>query len=404
MGFTRWLMSRVSQDATLAVLLFFAIAGCEGRVADSVLSVRDSAGISITTSDVAGAGSVCSLAETPDMRVIGPASGEWTFHGIEDIGQLEDGRLVVLNRGFEELLMFDRDGEFLQSIGRRGEGPGEFLDPIELEIIGGDSIVVWDWDLRRLVLLGPDGSHLRSVMLQTPMHNPTGRMGVLGRDGVAFGSHDYRRSGTRLTPQFMDVLRYDWSGTLVDTLATLPHGELGLADPATSRVLVASPLFEAKGVFSTHGDLLYTSDGSLPEVRAYREKQLESIVRWEPGDLSVREGDLEAHKAAWLEGAGAQAAMIRKSIEAFPAMEVFPAVTDIEIDVQGRMWVRTFRRPRSAATEWLVFENTGAFICGLSVPRPLRVLHFGTSSLAAVHRDEMDVESVEVRSFHLPGG
>ena len=80
-------------------------------------------------------------------------------------------------------------------------GPAEFMDPIELDVIGGDSIVVWDWALGRLVLFGPDGSHGRSVRLQPPVVYPTGRVGV-ARQGIAVGSHDLRPFDMQLTPQF----------------------------------------------------------------------------------------------------------------------------------------------------------------------------------------------------------
>ena len=98
----------------LAALLAFAFASSEGTVPDSVLSVRDSAGVRITTSAVSdgGASTVCSLAQTPDMRLASPASGEWTLFRIEDLDRMEDGRLVLVNRGSQELLMFGRDGSF----------------------------------------------------------------------------------------------------------------------------------------------------------------------------------------------------------------------------------------------------------------------------------------------------
>ena len=245
-----------------AAFVVLATMACEpdGETANGLdTQLRDSAGIRITTSDAADrdAGAVCSLAEAPDTRVVSPSSGEWTLFEVEDLDRLEDGRLVVLNRGSRQLLMFGRDGEFLRSVGRRGEGPGEFMDPIELDLIGGDSIVVWDWALGRLVLFGPDGSHGRSVRLQPPVPNPTGRVGMLGRGGIAIGSHDYRPFDMQLTPQFLQVLRYAWSGTLVDTLATLPYGERGRVDPESG--MMGNPLFESRGVFSTHGNLLYTT-------------------------------------------------------------------------------------------------------------------------------------------------
>ena len=176
----------------------------------------DSAGIRITTSDATDrdADAVCSLAEAPDTRVASPSSGEWTIFEVEDLDRLGDGRLVVLNRSFRQLLIFGRDGEFRGLAGGPGEGPGEFADPIEFGVIGGDSIVVWDWGSGRLVLFGPEGSHGRSVRLQPPVPNPTGYLGVLlGRQGgIAVGSHDLRPFGMRLTPQFLQVLSFGTHG------------------------------------------------------------------------------------------------------------------------------------------------------------------------------------------------
>ena len=392
----------VGPIAFLSALLATAPGVCEGAAAQNTFTVRDSAGVRITTTAATdrGAGSVCSLAESPDTRVTSPRSGEWTLYRIVDLDLMEDGRIVVLNRGSQELLMFGRDGEFLRSIGRRGEGPGEFMDAIELDFIGGDSIVVWDWHLGRLQLFEPDGSHGRSIRLQPPVFNPTGHVGVLGQDGMAMGSHDVRSFETELTAQFLQVLRYDWSGTLLDTLATLRYGELGMVD-AEARMM-GSPIFESRGVFSTQGNLLYTSDGSSPEVRVHRGDRLESIVRWRPGDLSVRTEDVEAYKADYMERYG-NSQLVRKRLHAFPAKDAFPAVMEIRIGAQGRIWTRTFARPGSTATEWLGFAETGAFICSLSVPPRFKVYHFDSSAVVGVHRDEMDVESVEVRSFTYPG-
>ena len=67
------------------------------------------------------------------------------FYQVEDAKRLPDGRIAVLNRGGQEVRMFGPDGSYLRSFGNRGGGPGEFRDPVELEILGNDSILVWDW-------------------------------------------------------------------------------------------------------------------------------------------------------------------------------------------------------------------------------------------------------------------
>lgn len=368
--------------------------------------MTDSAGVRISTSDAAepDAGNVCSLAEAPDVRVVSPTSGEWELFKIEDLDRMEDGRVFVLNRGSQELLVFGRNGEFLQSIGRRGEGPGEFMDPVDFAFVGADSVIVWDWQLGRLALFGPGGVHERNIMLRPPVPNPTGHIGVLGREGIVLGGQDWRSPGAGLTPQFLQIFLYDWGGRRLDKRATLPYGESGWVDRGSR--LGGRPLFQSRGVFSTRGELLYTSDGSSPEVRVHRGDRLESIIRWQPGDLTVRNEDVETYRTGYLkdlEGrTGDLATLLRRSLDAFPPKDTVPAVTEIRIDAQGRIWVRTFDRPGSTATVWLGFADTGAFICSLSVPRNLTVFHFESSAVVAVHRDEMDIESVEIRSFSLP--
>ena len=392
----------------LATVLALVLAIGESAAPQDLLDVTDSAGVRITRSDAAepDAGTVCLLAEAPDVRVVSPTSGEWELFKIEDLDRMEDGRLFLLNRGSRELLVFGRNGDFLQSIGRRGEGPGEFMDPIEVDFVDGDSIIVWDWDLGRLALFGPGGVHERNIMLRPPVPNPTGHIGVLGRVGIVLGSQDYRSPGAGLTPQFLEIFLYDWGGRRVDKLATLPYGESGWVDREPR--WGGSPLFQSRGVFSTRGELLYTSDGSAPEVRVHRGDRLESIVRWQPGDLTVRKEHVETYRTAYLKDlgdrAGDLASILRRRLDAFPPEDTFPAVTEIRIDAQGRIWVRTFERPGSTATEWLGFAETGAFVCSLSVPNDLTVFHFESSAVVAVHRDEMDIESVEIRSFYVPEG
>lgn len=374
-----------------------------GSDPDPATLATDSAVIPITTSDAAGgdADAVCTLAEAPDTRVASPSSDEWALFQVEDLDRLDDGRLVVVNRSARQLLMFSRDGEFLRSVGRQGEGPGEFADPVELGVIGGDSIVVWDWGLGRLQLFGPDGFPGRTVRLQPPVVNPTGHVGMLGRHGIAIASHDLQPFEMQLTPQYLQVLRYSWSGELLDTLATLPYGELGMVDTETN--MMGSPHFESKGVFATHGDQLYTSDGNSPEVRVHRGARLESIIRWEPRDLSVSEEDVEAYRAAWLEEAGDLAPLLRTRLDAFPFKDAFPAVMEIQVDPQGRIWTRNFARPGATANEWLGFAEAGEFVCSLSVPKALKVFRFDDGAVVGVHRDEMGVESIEVTPFTFPG-
>ncbi|MDE2754796.1 MAG: hypothetical protein OXI83_19675, partial [Gemmatimonadota bacterium] len=79
------------------------------------------------------------------------------FDGVVRPFVLPDGRLVVPNAGGYDIRVFTEGGEFLDGLGGRGEGPGEFMY-LSAAWPRGDTIEAFDGDLRRITRFLPDGS------------------------------------------------------------------------------------------------------------------------------------------------------------------------------------------------------------------------------------------------------
>ena len=84
---------------------------------------------------------------------------------------LDDGSILIVNRGSQELRLYGPDGTHRRSFGRRGNGPGEFRMPIHVRRTG-DTVSVWDYQLRRMSRFGLDRTHLGEVSLTTQPANP----------------------------------------------------------------------------------------------------------------------------------------------------------------------------------------------------------------------------------------
>jgi hypothetical protein len=106
------------------------------------------------------------LSEVPLLE-IGVREGEdpYQLHRVRGSVRLEDGRVVVLNGGSQELRYFDPEGRFLKSVGGMGEGPGEFRGPAGLRRTHDGNLQVWDGSLMRVSIFDPEGAFQSSSTL-----------------------------------------------------------------------------------------------------------------------------------------------------------------------------------------------------------------------------------------------
>ncbi|NIM49630.1 MAG: hypothetical protein GTN62_05350 [Gemmatimonadales bacterium] len=75
---------------------------------------------------------------------------------VSDLLVAADGSMYVVQQEERLVRKFASDGELTLSIGRRGRGPGEFLDPRTVGWLA-DTLMVADWRLRRISAFSPSG-------------------------------------------------------------------------------------------------------------------------------------------------------------------------------------------------------------------------------------------------------
>ncbi len=94
-----------------------------------------------------------------DFRLGGWDGGDDEFFGlIADIMEDEEGNLYVLDAQLNEIKIYDRSGELVNTIGREGEGPGEFRRASNLFWMPNGDIGVIQTFPARVVTLARDGT------------------------------------------------------------------------------------------------------------------------------------------------------------------------------------------------------------------------------------------------------
>lgn len=102
--------------------------------------------------------------------------GEWEtkddnymFYPLSAVAKDSKGNIYILDSGNYRIQKFDSNGKYLATIGRQGQGPGEFELPVLLDIDAQGNIYVVDLRGSKIHVFTPEGKYIKTnnVSLQT---------------------------------------------------------------------------------------------------------------------------------------------------------------------------------------------------------------------------------------------
>lgn len=396
---------------TVSPLLLVWLLGCEAQTVEvpAVTAWEDSAGLTIASSDPERA-PACSLAAEPRI-VVGTASGraEQELFGVYGAATLSSGEIVVINHGSMEVRIYDAEGQFVRSFGRRGGGPGEFESMLGIWVLPGDTVWIGDRRPWRYQVYTADGEWVRTLQPRPALPNPPIVRGLL-RDGRPVLGDQLPHRADRTFPQtWLEVSLYDLDGVLVDTLGRFSYGRWGrpIDDP---RSLVVYPFFESRTSVAAGGDRIAVGPGDDPRIVVFEVpgnlpvdwSPIESpnlVLKWRTEDLKVTAADVEAEKDRIRDLYADRPARVRQLSHARlhedrPAAATFPTHGDLLFGTDGSLWVTEYTKPWDDSQRHLIFESGGELRCRLTTPRDHELYEVGSDYVLAKRRDDLGVEYV----------
>lgn len=363
--------------------------------AQSPVVLRDSAGIRVIEMAETHIGSLPRWSiEGPTVR-IGNASGNlnYEFNQAAWPWRLSDGRIVVANDAVE-LRFYDADGRHLATVGRRGQGPGEYQFLAQIWRAPLDSLRVTDARASRVDMRGPDGRLTRSFSI------PRSLVPAWLPDGSALLWYRTRPDLSAVGLQRNDVLfrRMHRDGQAADTVAVLPGGWTDVLPGARWRGvrLAGTPVVSSGtgGAVFIDGDQLavhwFSTDGRLvtiSRVIAPRQRVTNAEVR---ADARAIASEV------------ARARRLGMGVEGAPSppryAEYLPQASDVRLDEDGRAWVRRWTAS-DGMVEWIVFAPRGSPIARVSLPTNLTPNDVGRDYLLGIEADDDGVQSVVL--YHI---
>lgn len=87
------------------------------------------------------------------------------FHMPEDIAFDNEGNIYVLDGGNQRIQKFDASGNYLATLSRKGEGPGELQFPLSLDIDSNGYMYIPDMGNQRIQVLKPSGVDHKGITM-----------------------------------------------------------------------------------------------------------------------------------------------------------------------------------------------------------------------------------------------
>lgn len=398
----------------IGIVVATVLAGCAGTESKPPLQIviRDSGGVEILEYP-AGFEADLPRWEVAAKPLVDIGERDEPGHDLDQVGgavRLTDGRIVIINRGSNELRVFDSTGSFLHLIGRRGEGPGEFLSLGTLQRLPGDTLLVLDMQLRRTSLFLPSGQFVKSAGVmhvgERSYRTPVGRLGDGRFLGTEYPMMDYQETSGPVRREPYALVMLEANGAIADTLAVVPGferypgvaSEGGRAFPTVKPVQFGRMSLHATdgnriyvGTNDADGIRVYSADGTLrrilrngtppePVTEAHRQQRIkENLAR------IARRGGSEQVKGEW-----------RKNEEDARFAEVFPYYEQFLVGTDGSLWVELARRAEDEGRRYLVYDTAGKAIATVKSVDRVRPFDVGPDLVIGLWRDPDDVQHVRV--------
>lgn len=367
----------------LGIWALFAMTACSGTddVAPAEIMLVPGAPLAVT--------------ELPVLVIGGSDQAAHILNRVVTPFVLPQGEVVVPLAAGGEIRVFDDTGVHLRTLGRKGEGPGEF-DFLLAAWPRGDTIEALDAALRRVTRFLPSGE-VQIIYLDGAVRDPSLPPGPLG-SGWALGG---TRSGGAGQRDAMEVYAVDAQGRGIKKIADLAGPER-FSGPEG---MIISPLAAFSNV-SVSGGRVIVADAQTGSVEVV--DSLGNLVdhfvfspetTYDPEESVTALLDSAAARAP----AGQEQAM-RNRWGVAPVPSEVPRIAAVVADSLGFAWILPYNphrhsfifRTRPSGGTWTVLQSDGRKVGEVPVPRGLEPTYIGATALVGISRDSLGVESVHV--------
>ncbi len=363
----------------------------------------------------------------PELRIGSVDDPDYAFGPIVDLVPGPDGLLYTMHWGEGTIRRWSQDGAPAGSVGRTGEGPGEFERPLGMGFFG-DSLWVWDIDAYRVSYFDLDGEFLGSVSPKVVIggtEDSPPRPSRPLRDGTFIATSPAWSDGiARGTVTETPYVRVDAEGSVLARIWTKPHRPSDIFailddDGFGGGSYSSQPFGDDVRASTGDGGLLvldrraWTGEGDaglqLTRIGLDGDTLFAVAIPYDPVPLSSERYDsaVAAEVDEWRDASGPLTADEGDIREAMYRPAYLPAVRGLMEARDGTIWMRRFDPVQTETgermTESWVLDAEGVPLARALTPVGIGMFVVDGDVVWGIEMDELGVQYI-VRHALVKGG
>jgi len=275
------------------------------------------------------------------------AEDEYLFSWVQDITTDLEGYIYACDSQEHRIQVYDKSGQFVRTVGREGQGPGELLRPMAVRVTPDGSVFVQDHLNYRISIFKPDGKFDHSFRYESFAKEAL----EIDPDGRVFLIHPFL-GDTKARSALHIVTGYNLKGKI--------EKEFGEPLLLLEKDGYGKPFFDSNGFVLLSNGVLLVDFKSSYRLQFYQEERLIKVVSRE-SDIFTKPENIETiFRASSGEGGKLKATMSRSQI-----WEVFPLPSNrlaVFIQDRGKDYKEKTIGGRDFVTVIDLFDSDGKFL------------------------------------------
>ncbi len=345
------------------------------------------------------------LEDTPQLEIgsDGVGDGDLLF-GVRDVRVLPSEELLITEGGSRQVLMYSPEGTRTRTLGRRGNGPGEFQSVSWSRPLGDTAVVVFDPGNLRMTRFATESDEISTWTITPPQELLWTTVVAPFSDRTLLVS-GYRASGEaeggRSRPS-MRFMEHSWSGEPGQVLVPEAPGAEVYRGELNSTPVQTTPVFSLTTFAAVGSEFLVVGTNEGPFLKVVnRSEGVISRIEWDQDPVPLEDWHLNEVVSARTAVASSadESEALRQVLEGMPVPDHLPWYDQVVVSDEDEIWVREYPEPGSESTWWRVLDVEGGVLGVIEIPVAFELKHVTGGLLAGVWTDELGVETVRVWRF-----